>query len=392
MNPRHRSRKSGAACPNRRTFLAMLGSAGTIRAFPQLQSLASSHTATNSLLLVGACDRSDGGALHTVALQGSRCERLASISSESPAALAVHPFRPIIYAANAVSRYRHEPRGTIEAFLVDRTTGHIERLSRLPLSLSATQPGSLAVTPDGGSLLVAASGGGAYNVMPLDAVGIPGPPSTILKQVGRGSQLPQPAKSRPVSVLFHPGRAMGIAADLGTDRLDLLTADPEIPHRLAVVSRISFATGSGPCALALHRDGDLLIAAQRLRPALTLLCFGGPGHLHIARDIPLRTAPAAIAWHPRHDVLYVVLNEGSGLSRLQTWQLNSAQGTLRPIAEVTTPLPDVRAVHCESTAVYLACGDGVTGAALDPATGIPLNVNRMASIPGAVSLATVSQA
>ncbi|HEY1808061.1 MAG TPA: beta-propeller fold lactonase family protein [Acidobacteriaceae bacterium] len=369
----------------------MLGSAGAIRAFPQLQSLASSHAESHSLLLVGARDRSDGGAIHTLSIQDRRCEPLASIPAASPVALAVHPVRPIVYAANAVSRYRHEPRGTIEAFLVDQGTGHLQRLSRQPLSLSATLPGSLAVTPDGVSLLVAASGGGAYNLMPLDADGVPGPPSMILKQVGRGPQLPQQVRARPVSVLFRR-RSLGIAADLGADRLDLFTADPEIPHRLAIVSRISLAPGSGPCALALHPDGDLLIAAQRLRPALTLLCFGGPAHLQIARDIPLRTAPAAIAWHPRHDLLYVVLNEGSRLSRLQAWQPDFAGGTLRPVAEITTPLPDIRAIHCEPTAVYLACSDGVMDAALDPATGIPLNVNRIASIPGAVSLAAVSQA
>lgn len=378
MNRWDRSRRSGAVCPDRRTFLALLGSAGATRLLRPWPTLLLNPP---QLLFVGSCNRSDEGTIHILSVMGGRCEHLGSVSSEQPVSLAVHPTQPILYAANGISRYRYEPRGTIEAFLVDPAAGRVKRLARQALSLSATEPRSLAVAPDGSSVLVAASGGGAYNVLPLDAGGIPGPPATILKQVGRAG---------PTSVLFGPRQGIGIAADPGADRLDLLAEDAKTPHTYAVVSRASFKRGFGPSALALHRGGDWLVAAHRERPALTLARLGRSAQLDIARDIPLGSSPVAIAWHPRRDLLYVVLHDDDSRNHLQVWRLDSPNRALHRIAETTIRNTGFQAMHCESASLYLACSGGVMAATLDPGTGIPLRLDPMVSIPGAVSFAALS--
>ncbi len=399
MRLRDRLRTSGAvrgfgAPPTRRTFLAMLGSAGAVRLVPQPHGLVPSGAeARPTLLCVGALTGGGSGAIHTLAVQGGRCEPLGSIPSEQPLALASHPARPIIYAANSVNRYRHEPRGTVEAVLVDQRTGQLERVACQPLSLSATYPRSLAVSPDGRSLLVAAFGGGAYNILPLDESGVPGAPSAILKQVGRGAHFPDQGSAHPASVVFVRQHLMGIAADFGADRLDLLSPDPNAPRKFTIVNRIACRPGSGPCALALHREGGLLVAAQRLRPALTIFRLVPPAHLEQSGEIPLPSTPAAITWCPQQEILYTVLTERSCLSHLHVWQLDPAAGTLRRIAEAALPAADIRAIHAGPAALYLASERGLITVNLDHTSRTPLLTTGLsAAVRGAVSLAAVTRA
>src|ERR1700741_3642496 len=187
MQPREQSVMRVASC-SRRGFLVRLGGAGAALLLPNAAFAASPGVAAaDGLLCVGSFGQADPGTLHVVARRAGRWERLGSAATELPMALAAHPFHPVVYVANGVKMYRHEPRGTIEAFHIDPKNGRLEPRAGQPLSLWATEPRSLAVAPDGRNLLVAAFGGGAYNVLPINPSGVLGAPSTILKQVGRGS-------------------------------------------------------------------------------------------------------------------------------------------------------------------------------------------------------------
>ena len=156
---------------NRRAFLAGMGLGGAIFALsPHVRSIFESGD-EELLLCVGSFGAADAGTLHLLHIQRDKTRLLNTHPSARPAAIVRHPFRPLLYVANDVSLYQHQPRGTVETFAFDPATGRLELVGRQPLSLSATQPRSLAISPDGRSLLVAAFGGGAYNVLPGRRIG-----------------------------------------------------------------------------------------------------------------------------------------------------------------------------------------------------------------------------
>jgi 6-phosphogluconolactonase (cycloisomerase 2 family) len=273
--------------------------------------------------------------------------------------------------ANDVSRYQYRPRGTVETFAMDQATGILEVVGRQPLSLSATGPRSLAVSPDGGSLLVTAFSGGAYNVLPIDESGLPGAPSCILKQIGHGEHLIEQAHAHPAHIVFHSETGVAIAADYGADRLDILTADcGDIhPGRLKITSRISCAAGSGPREIALHSGGKLFVVRYALSPALTAFRIISENKLMMTAQIPFNSAPTAICFHPERHVLYATQNQGKDEALLTAWRVDTERGALQSVGGVALPVREVTAMHAAQSTLWIASERGLVAAELDTETG-----------------------
>jgi 6-phosphogluconolactonase (cycloisomerase 2 family) len=160
----------------------------------------------------------------------------------------LHPNQRTFYVLNQVDEHEGLPRGTVEAYQVNRSSAAITRLCRQPLSLSAIGPRHMALSPDGASLVIAVAGGGAYNVLPILQDGRLGRVSSKRKVTGSGPVAGHQAASHPQAVLFTPGEKTIIASDLGADRLDVFSLEPGIE----LTSRISLTPGSGPRNLAIH--------------------------------------------------------------------------------------------------------------------------------------------
>lgn len=373
---------------SRRGFLARLGWTGAALLVPDVAFAASaSIAAEDRLFCLGSFDRADKGTLHLVAQRIGRWERLSSAATQRPMALAAHPLLPVIYVANGVAMYGHEPRGTVETFHVDRKNGRLELLARQPLSLSATEPRSLAVAPDGQNLLVAAFGGGAYNILSIDASGVAGAPSTILKQVGRGSHAANSSVAHPAAVLFHPRSGWAMGADFGADRLDFLSLQDS---GSAVSGRLQCEPGSGLSALALDRKGCLAVAIQQLRPALLSFRATSSGVFVALGSALLDSVPTAIEFHREQSVVYCAIRGGSRCSLLQAWRIESTTGELEKMAAVPVPAADVRAIYCGRNTLTLASERGLLTVALDGAIAAPESVELAISIPGISSLVAVS--
>lgn len=370
---------------SRRTFLAGLGCAGAAVLLPKSGGAMSGSTA---LLCVGSFSKHNAGTIHVVAVESGRCGRLAAAASERPLALAVHPLRPIVYVANGVEQYRYEPRGTVEAFLVDRRSGRLELLARQPLSLSATDPRALAVSPDGSSLLVAAFGGSAYNVLPLNQDGVPGAPSTILKQLGRGSDSP----ARPAAVLFHPKEGWAVAADGGADRLDLLSAGTGARDAagFTVRSRVQTKPAAGLSRLALHPNGRLLVAMQQRKAGLTSFEVSRSGVFTSLSEVSLDSTPTSIAFHPRENMLYSAMRMSTNRSKLETWHVDPNAGSFGRVGSLSLPAGDIRTLVCSARALWAASDRGLFAMTLDGFTATPQSWERTATIPGATAVALLS--
>jgi 6-phosphogluconolactonase (cycloisomerase 2 family) len=306
-----------------------------------------------------------------------------TIASDKPSCLALHPSRKFIYAVNEIDEYQGLPTGTVEAYSIDARDGRLTLLNRQPLSLSATAPRYLAVSPDGAKLVVAANGGGSYNVFPVLADGSLEHVSGILKEVGSGPVARRQNASHPQMVLFDTTQHRILSADLGSDRLNVFTL---AEGRLNVAHRRGAEPGSGPRFLALHPSGRILYVMNELNASIS--CFGYDAtcgrildrlhHQPLHPAASLKTAVATtMAMHPSGNFLYTFCSSSgessSANSRIAAWSIDSATGKLDLIQESDrwTHFSSVESMAFAQKALFtLSQTEGIFRVNLDPASGL----------------------
>jgi 6-phosphogluconolactonase len=141
------------------------------------------------------------------------------VASGQPSFLTVDHARNLLFAVNEIDEYEGLPTGSVESYAVAPESGLIELLSRRPLALSAIRPRHLAISPDGKYMVVAVYGGGAYNVLAIEADGKIGALVHVFKEIGLG------ASAHPHSVVFHPSGQFVVGTDLGCDRNSVFAFD-----------------------------------------------------------------------------------------------------------------------------------------------------------------------
>ena len=374
---------------NRRAFLTGIGLGSAAFLLSPLHLPATfMNTGRELLSCIGSFGVGDTGTLHLLHVRNGKSTVLHSVPSVRPIAITLHPSRSLLYVANGISEYQYHPRGTVEVFAVDPSSAKLELVHRQALSLSAIRPTSLAVSPDDQNLLVTAFEGGTYNMLPLDRAGLPGAPSTILKQVGHGEHTTEQASAHPSHVLFHPDAQFAIAADYGADRLDILTTNGEDQGAPAfmVSARVDCPAGSGPRHLTLHNNGDLLAVAHNLRPSLSIFRISPGNSIQTLASTSRTAPPTAICFHPQQDVLYSAENHLTHRAFLTTWRIDRLSGSLRLADQIAVPAAEVTAIHHTASRLWLASNRGLFAVQLSPHTGVPYEANMVAAVPNARSL------
>jgi 6-phosphogluconolactonase (cycloisomerase 2 family) len=294
--------------------------------------------ATPRFAYVGYAGTSGAGAngsahgIGMFAIEGERWRPIGAVASDHPSFLALHPSGRFLYAINEVDRYENLPSGSVEAYAVDAKNGNLTLLNRQPLSLSATAPRHMAVSPDGRALVVAVHGGGAYNVLPIDEDGRVGRLSGILKETGSGPDEEHQQAAHPQMVMFdRTGRLLG--ADMGSDRLSVFTMDD---GRLSVAARCEARAGSGPRHMELHPSGRLLFVANGLDASVS--CYGYDDkngrileqleHVPTVKNSSGEKNAVVMAMHPSGEFLYTA--HRSGGNGITMWRSNST-GALRAV-------------------------------------------------------------
>src|ERR1700684_1339492 len=169
-----------AARWTRREFVR--GAAGVV-ALPHLPQNA---TAARQFAYVASGE----GSLDVFSLRGDSWKSTQRVPSRAPACILLSAAQRTLYVANEVDVHEGLPRGTVESFHVDPFDGRLTLLGRQPLSLSATHPRHMALSPDGNLLAVAAYGGAIYNLFPIAEDDSLGQASGIFKQAGCGPHAP----------------------------------------------------------------------------------------------------------------------------------------------------------------------------------------------------------
>jgi 6-phosphogluconolactonase len=344
MQPDGRSREGWT----RREFVR--GAAGLV-ALPYLPSPSPSFTYVAS----------GEGAVYVFLVQGERWTKIQHVSSPAPACVLLSPSQQTLYVANEVEAHEGLPRGTVEAFRMDPLDGRLTFSSRIPLSLSATRPRHMALSPDGKVLAVAAYGGGIYNVCSVAEDGSLGQPVSIFKDAGCGSDLQLQGAAHPHSLVFDSTGRRLLASDFGSDRLSVFAVESGRLQRLA---QRPTGSGSGPGATVLHPGGAFFYVWHELEGTLAGYRYnamsGAVGETIQRLPFP-RSSAGTLAMHPSGRMLYT--SQG-------VWQIDGGSGRLTrtpyelPNATQISAAPDGGSIYIldgGTGSIYQMPTDRVTG-------------------------------
>jgi 6-phosphogluconolactonase len=329
----------------RREFLRGAAGVVALKGFPQAMG-------APRFAYVGCGDDS----LRVFRLQGELWTQIQRVPSRAPACVLLSPAQQTLYVANEVEEDEGLPRGTVEAFHIHPGDGRLSLLSRTALSLSATRPRHMAVSPDGKLLAVAAYGGGIYNLIALTQEGSLGQVSSIFKDAGCGIHAQLQASAHPHTLLFDAGGRHLLSSDFGRDRLNVFAFEDGVLRRSM---QRSTGEGSGPRDCVLHPSGLFVYACHDLEG--TLVCYrfeDGTVGEEVQRE-PLSAGGLAV--HPSGRMLYTA--QGA-------WRIDTGSGRL---SRMGARLPGASQIVVASDGMRVYFLDGARGsidqASADSGTG-----------------------
>ncbi len=313
------------------------------------------------------------GSLHVFSLRDEVWSRIQRVPSRAPACILLSPAQRTLYVANEVEVHEGLPRGTVEAFNIDPRDGRLTLLGRQPLSLSATCPRHMALSPDGRLLAVAAYGGGLYNLFPIAEDGSVGHPSSIYKEAGCGRHAQLQASAHPHTLVFDANGRHLLSSDFGSDRLSVFAVEDV---RLRRTMQPFAGEGSGPGACALHPAGTTFYAWHELENTLACYRYDGSSGI-LGERIQRLSFPGsaggahstkALALHPSGRMLYTTQ---ATRNQLSAWRIDAESGRLSHTQHVL--LGETTRITVAPDGKNLFVLDGVRGSICrvnaDPFTG-----------------------
>jgi 6-phosphogluconolactonase len=310
------------------------------------------------------------GSLDVFSLRGDRWKSTQRVPSRAPTCILLSAAQRTLYVANEVDMHEGLPRGTVESFHVDAFDGRLTLLGRQPLSLSATHPRHMALSPDGKLLAVAAYGGAIYNLFPIAEDGCLSQPSGIFKQAGCGPHDRSQASAHPHTLLFDATGRHLLSSDFGSDRLNAFAVEG---GRLERRSQRATGEGSGPGACALHPAGSVFYAWHELQSTLASYRYDGVSGT-VSDAIQRLSLPMAslhaLALHPTGRMLYTTQ---ANPNELRAWHVDAKDGRLTRAQfvslEKATPTRITAAPDGESLFILDGLGGSIYKVTADRATG-----------------------
>jgi 6-phosphogluconolactonase len=318
-------------------------------------------------------------------IAGERWNLQQVVACAAPACLTLHPNRPLLYVVNEVSHHEGLPTGTVETYTLD-ADGKLAFMNRRALSLSATAPRHLALSPDARNAIVAVHGGGAYNLLPIGDDGRLERVTGIVKETGCGDTPEHQHGAHPQMAAFDATGRRVLALDQGTERLIVLELQDD---GLVVRQRYALDMGSGPRQMILHPAGRWLYVSRRDGVVCGYAYDPARGRIsgHVER-VEAGTK-VTLALHPSGEFLYSADDQ----TGIRCWKVNAANGRLAaPRTRCESP-GAVRAITVERDgSALIALSDALEGVVKAPIhsrsgqLGQPVLV---ASAPGLRSIAIV---
>jgi len=194
-------------------------------------------------------------------------------NGSNPSCLALDPSKTHLYSTNETATFEGAPSGSVSAYGIDGSTGHLRLLNTV--SSQGAGPAYLSVHPSGKYVLVANYAGGTVAVLPIQPDGSLGPASDVKKDEGNVSET-RSASAPPGTFAFSghdrphahmiqadPTGKFVLVSDLGLDRIFIWRFDDKKGALTANhPASVSLPPGDGPRHFAFHPNGRWVYSLQ----------------------------------------------------------------------------------------------------------------------------------
>ena len=231
--------------------------------------------------------RGRGGGIYLFEMDpssGALVQRRVFPNGQNPAWLALNPARTHLYSANETATYQGARSGSVSAYAIDRSDGHLRLINTA--SSEGAGPAHLSVHPAGKHVLVANYAGGTVAVLPIGPGGELGAATDV--KTGRGDIGPARAASGPPGsfaisghdrphahmVESDPAGRFVLASDLGRDRIFIWKFDIK-RGRLTDHDPpfVALPPGDGPRHFAFHPNRRWLYSLQEEASTIAVFSY-----------------------------------------------------------------------------------------------------------------------
>ena len=319
---------------------------------------------------------------------GALEQRELFTNGSNPSWLAFDPSRRQLYSANESSTYQGTNSGSVSAYAIDRSSGHLTLLNSV--SSEGAGPAHMSVHPSGSHAFVANYQGGTVAVLPIRPTGELGPASDVKRH--QGAVGPTRATSAPPGsfamsghdaphahmIQSDPSGRFVFSADLGLDQILIWTFHGQNGTLTANdPPAVALPPGDGPRHFTFHPNGRWLYSLQE--EASTIVTFDyDPAKGRLSAKHTISSLPKGFAGSNFTSEVVVsadgrFLYAANRLHDAIAWFSLGADGTLRYAGEEWTRGDYPRNFNIDPTGNFLfSCNqraDAITSFRVDRRTG-----------------------
>jgi 6-phosphogluconolactonase len=202
-----------------------------------------------------------------------------AVATERPTFLAMHPKRPLLYAANEAAK----GDGGLSSFRVNAAQGSLELVQRV--SSHGNGPCYVSVDHTGKTAFVANYGGGSMSAYTLGSAGEMADAGGLDCRNNPSCGVLGPVTDRQEAAHLHcttvsPDNKFLLVCNLGEDAIELFPISPGKKAPLGTPTRVQARVGSGPRHVAFHPNGKWVYCVHELDATIDL--YDWSAHKHTA--------------------------------------------------------------------------------------------------------------
>jgi 6-phosphogluconolactonase len=311
----------------------------------------------------------------------------------SPSVLALRPGRKSLYAVNEVNSFGGKSAGSVSAFAIDAKTGGLTALNAQ--TSGGAGPCYVTVDPTGSCVLVANYWAGSLEVLPIEADGKLGSPTSLIQHKGSSVNKARQEGPHAHSVDLDPTGRLAVAADLGLDKLMVYRLDPGAGTLTPNVPPYAdLAPGSGPRHLAFHPDGRHAYVINELASTVTVFDLDpSRGSFSELQTISTRKPDATRAGNSTAEILVhpsgrFVYGSNRGDDALAIFAVDPTSGKLTTVGFQPTGGKNPRSFGIDPTGQFLIAANVDSDTAVvfrvDPQSGLLKQVGEPLAVPSPV--------
>ncbi|MGL4400002.1 MAG: lactonase family protein [Luteolibacter sp.] len=307
------------------------------------------------------------------AATGKLSEPTLAVEYRNPGFLALHPTKPVLYAAGMPNKPFPEESASVAAFAIGADSG-LKFLGEAPSGGKGAC--HVAVDPSGGTVAVANYGGGSFSTLRLDENGVPGATASLIKLTGSGPNLPRQDAPHAHGVYFDKAGKFLFMPDLGLDQVFVHPFDAATSQLGAALPSLTTAPGAGPRHMAFSPDEKHAYVINELSNEVLAASYAS-GKFKPLDSVPTlpdgfteKSTTAEIEVHPNGKFVYA---SNRGHNSIAVYQRDETTGALSFLQHASCGGKTPRHFKIDPTGKWLLCAhqssDTISVLALDPATG-----------------------